>query len=384
MFEKIYRFLRGTISFNAYEGFQELFLNECKKEKIALTDVVLDQTKINANIRYGDYDKLLHAAGKSGMVLGDVQKYGLPAFLRKHKKRIGIPVGLLLASVILVTLSSILWSIEVTGLKTINLQEFSAYLEKNGVKTGSFTTTINCNEIESLIQGYGENILDTTVNLVGCKMFISVRERETGAAVKEEKQYCNIIAAKDGEILKADVFAGQCLVKPGDAVLKGDLLASGLTHTPGGEPYCVEAKARILARTIFSVSCQTAERININRIAEVKNKYHLLLFSLTLPRQPERVSSAEYLSTDTGVFPLGLIRSARTKMEQQFMELTSQESFLISVTDLAVTAAQRLYGMHISGCSIRIENGAQICVDAQFYCEEDIAEQEYFTLWNDT
>ena len=375
--------MRGHICFTAYEGFQEAFLNECKKEKLILADVVLSQEKINAGIRYKDYGKLLRAAEKSGMMLADVHKYGLPALLKKHRKRIGIPIGLLLASAILITLSSMLWSIEVNGLNTINPEQFNVFLENNGVKTGCFTANIDCNEIEFLIRSFGENILDATVNLVGCKMYINVQERATDDTVKKGNRYCNIVAAKDGEILKADVFAGKSFVKPGDAVVKGDLLAGGLTQTPGGEPYCVEAKAQILARTVFRVTCQTAERINVKRIVNVRNRYYIELFSLTLPRKPDRISSTKYLSTDTGAFPAGIIRSAETATEMQTVELTPQESFLISVTDLAVAAAQRLYDIKITSCSLKIENEMQICVDAQFYCEEDIAKQEYFTLWDE-
>ena len=380
MFEEVYRFIAGRIRFTAREGFQETFLNACKAEKTALEQVNVTDTQITASVNYRDYGKILRAAGQSGMVLEPVKKSGLPALLVRYKKRIGIPIGLFLAAVVITILSSTLWSIEITGLETINEYDFTAYLEKKGIKTGGFLSDVDCNEIEAIAENYGENVLRVTANLMGCRLLIHVQEREIPLDIPGARRYCNIVAAKDGEILKADIFAGEARVKPGDAVLRGDLLADGLTATPGGKPRCVEAEARILARTRAGITCQTAARITIQKVTAVNNRYALSFFGLTLPGLGERISGARYMRSDAGVFPVGLLRRADTQTEEETIDLSPDASFLICVTDLAVAAAGQLRDVRITECDVHIQNDMQICVDAAFYCEEDIARKEYFEL----
>ena len=378
MFQKLIHFFTGRISFAADNGFETLFINTCKREGAELTDIIFTENGITASTRFRNYEILMRAAQESGMELRDIKKYGLPSILRRYKARLGIPVGLLISAAILLLLSNMLWSIEVTGLKTINEHAFLSYLEEENVKPGIFLMNVNCREIASVTEHYGKNILRASVNLIGCKLFIDIEERTPPPQINAENRYCNIIAAKDGEILKADVFAGEARIKTGDAVCKGDILVGGTRETAEGEHRFLEAKAQILARTRTFISCQTAFLINVESINAVKDRYTVSFFGVQLPHKTEEIASGGYLSSATGGFPIGILRSRETQFTTDVKELNLQESFLISVTDLAAKAFLALKSKKVVSQSISIEKGDQLCVDAQFYCEEDIALPQYF------
>ncbi len=374
--ERILNFITGQITFNANKGFPVLFLNICNRENVMLKNVTVSDEGICAGIRYRDYGKLLLAANKSGMELEILRKYGLPEYMKRWKARIGIPIGVAIASLLLLLLSSMLWSIEISGLKSINQQQFVSYLENFDIKTGMFLMNVNCNEIESVVQQYGENVLRANVNLAGCKLFINVEEREPSPQIKNENRICNIIAEKDGEILKADVFAGELKVKPGDAVVKGDLLVEGVRITAEGERRYLQAQAVITARTRECITCQTASNISVKNVVHRKNKFSFYLFGLILGKKAEKHASSSYLSSSAGAFPVGVIRTRENEFSDAIMELSPNASFLISFTDLTAVAAHPLRNKIIAECIVTLQTEGQTFTEAQFYCEEDIAKQE--------
>ena len=374
--------MKGEVLFTAKDGFFAEFMTACQAEKAILKNVVVSGEGITANVCWRDYVRVIRAAQRSGMVLIVSERSGMPDILNKYKKRIGIPVGVLLFIFILLFLSSTLWSIEITGLKTISENSFRAYLEQANVKQGVFLGTINCNEIESYSERYGEQILRSTVNLVGCRLYVNIDEREVIPEISGRKRYCNIIAGKDGEILKADVFSGASDVRVGDAVLKGDLLVNGIQNTPGGATIFLEAKAMILARTQTGFTCQTGKHIKVQKIEASKNKYAIRMFGVTVPEPSEKIACVSMLSADSVIFPLAVVRTHEKVLKEERITLNDHKSFLIAFTDLAAAAADMMKSIAVVDCRIRVQANTQVSVEAQFVCEEDIAVPQYFETIN--
>lgn len=382
MFERILHFFRGEVRFTAKNGFSAEFMKACREEHAVLENVDISATEISASVRWRDYCGIIRAAQNSGMLLLLSKQSGLPFILNKYRKRVGIPVGMILFSVILLYLSSILWSIEITGLKTINENSFREYLVRENVKPGVSLGSINCNEIESYAGAFGQNILRVTVNLVGCRLYVNVEERSLVPEISGRKGYCNIVAARDGEILKADVFSGESDLHIGDAVLEGDLLVSGIKTTPGGNTLYVEAKAMILARTYSGITCQTGKNILVKKISSSTDRYSIRLFGISFPRFGNRISCAAYLSADAGIFPLAVIRTHEAELIDERIALNNRKSFLIAMTDLAAASVDMLKNIYVVKSVIHVQTGTQVCVEAQFVCEEDIAKAQYYEILN--
>jgi similar to stage IV sporulation protein len=64
---------------------------------------------------------------------------------------------------------------------------------------------------------------------------------------------CNIVAARDGQIIKMETYNGTTTFKAGDAVKKGQLLVSGVLNSTRVGYRMVHAEAKIQARTLRNI-----------------------------------------------------------------------------------------------------------------------------------
>jgi len=205
-----------------------------------------------------------------------------------------------------------------------------------------------------------------------------VFERTLPPEMTDLHTYSNVIAAKDGEVLSADILAGVPYISAGDTVQKGDLLAGGIQELSDGTERLLRAKAIVMARTRTSFSCQTALNVSVQKPESMSDKRSLYFFGLVFPPQNEKASSAVYLSTPTSIFPIGLIRTRTTGMTDISLKLTDAQAKLICMTDLAFTAFQSIGDTYVYQREISSQTAAQYSVDAVFYCEEDIAMEQMF------
>ena len=383
LFDSVEKLRKGEVHFTARNGFPDLFLNMCKKEGAVLRDISNCAEELRASAPYKEYPIVVRAAKKAGMDLKKDSVAGVGPLIRKYKARIGIPLGILCFFVIYLVLSSMLWSVDISGLETIREEDFRQFLDGIDARKGVFVSSVDCNEIERLAEGFNASVLQVTANLVGCKLFIHVKEREKPPAIKEENKYCNIIAAKDGEVLKADIFAGESHIQVGDAVKKGDLLAAGAIPLKTGETRLLEAEASVIARTHSVISCNTPLVIKVNQLKRTKDRYSVCFFGLVFPdRKNDFVSQTAYLRTAAGVIPIGRIRSRQNEFTETQLTLSMKEAMLIAASDLAVTVLDAYENTDIVLCSVTVSanNGAQL--DCELFLNEEIAKKEYFELLN--
>ena len=118
------RFVEGDSSFSVAGGFPELLLRLCRNKKIALREVKVEGNAVTGKVNHKDEDAFLRAAAEAGMEILSVSKFGLRYLLQRYRNRIGIPVGILMFALIMRILSSLLWSVDVQGLVTLNEEDF--------------------------------------------------------------------------------------------------------------------------------------------------------------------------------------------------------------------------------------------------------------------
>ncbi|MCH5198333.1 MAG: sporulation protein YqfD [Oscillospiraceae bacterium] len=374
------RFFEGRICFTAAEGFSELFINACRGQGARLFDIFVSGDRVLAAVKYSEYKRVLKAADMSGMTLEITKKTGLPALFNKYKTRIGLPVGILLAAVIIQVFSGVLWSVEVSGLQNIKEDDFSLFLDSCGVKKGVFLVNIDCNEIELMAENLSPLIMRVTANLIGSKLYIEVFERVLPPEMTDLKTYGNVIAGKDGEVISADILAGVEYVKAGDAVIKGELLAGGIQELSDGSTRLLRAQAIIMARTKNTFSCQTALNVSVKRPERMKDSKSLYFFGLVFPPQKGSASSATYLSTPSSIFPIGILRTRQTEFSEESVKLSETRAKLICITDLACTAFGTLGDTFVADRTLVSSVDSKYSVEAEFYCEEDIAQEQLFEV----
>lgn len=380
LLSELKKFFEGRVYFTATEGFSELFINACKGKGARLLDIFVSGDCVSAAVKYSELKKVLKAADVSGMTLEITKRSGVPALINKYKTRVGIPVGIFLFAVIIQVLSGFLWSVEVTGLESIKEEDFLTFLEYCGAKKGAFLVNIDCNEIELQAENLNPAIMRVTVNLVGSKLYVEVFERVMPPDMTDLKAYGNVVAAKDGEVISADILAGVEYVKPGDAVLKGELLAGGVQELSDGSTRLLRAQAIVMARTKTSLSCQTALKVNVKRPEKTSDSRSLYFFGLVFPPQKGDTSSGTYLSTPASIFPIGILRTRTTDFIENAITLSETQAKLICITDLAFTAFSTLGDTYVAERHMVSSVGSQYAVDAMFICEENIAKEQLFEV----
>lgn len=377
---ELIRYLFGYINFRAYGGFADRFINLCTKDEIPLWNIRNINGNITASTTIEGYLNIRSAARKSGMRLRVTEKKGLIFFLKRNKLRTGLFLGFALSVLIISVLSQFVWSVSLVGNITLDDDYILDTFEKYGVCVGSRISAVDTELAAQNAMSDIEKLSWASVNLKGSVMVIEVREKTDAPEIYDDKTPTNLVAGEDGVILSIDVLYGKEEVKPGSAVLKGDLLISGLVSHPDGSESLIHAdgyvkalvnKKKIFSYTDFSLYSQTAEKV----------RSKLFFFGLQIPlgtSVPEDffTEHKSFLQNDEMLLPLGIITEygAEFSGEQYIPDEDLQNK--LALFSNAVYTKNLLEISHIAKSSLS-EKTDEFGINYEFYAE---CEQEIGTL----
>ena len=198
--------------------------------------------------RLGD---LLEAA-KFRQVRADIlSRRGLGHFLRRFRGHTGLLLVPILLLAALLHLSDMIWEIDVVGNRTLSRAEILAALEELDVGIGHSSTHIDNELVRSRMQEMLGKLSYLTVRVSGSKATVIVRERREPPQMVEEDVPADVIAARTGLVERMSVLEGKGEVKPGDAVLEGEILITGGLTDLQNAPREVHAMGDVWARTWY-------------------------------------------------------------------------------------------------------------------------------------
>ena len=314
------RFLLGYVSFSASGGFSERFVNLCTHNRIPLWNM-----KKVGNVLYGEttvegYKAIRRPAYRSGVKLKLESKRGLPFFLNKNSARKGIVIGFLLSMLIVFLLSTTVWSISVEGNKSLTEEKVLEVFSQLGVKRGVFAKSIRASDVAEKAEKLLPELLWASVNVKGSRVEIVVCER-TDAPEFPDETPCNIIAAEDGVIVAVQAEIGKQAVSAGDAVVKGDLLISGVTQNLDMSENLKPARGNVTAEVKRSISADCAD-MKFYTQSELKTRYSLYFFGLVIPLdfrvgETNYHRSESFLSNGKISLPVGIVTEHSYKSENE-------------------------------------------------------------------
>ena len=267
----ILRFIKGHIILTINGSNTERLINLLTKNNIPFLDLHIepDGTKLITMTPHSfkqlyklthQYSKPVHSQRRrksrylpnnrrpmSCIKLHIIKKSGLPFYIRKYKKRLGIPVGIAVFFLILTFLSSMLWSINISGNTAVSSQDIWTNLNNSGIKPCSFKRSIDVNICSEALQIALPDLSWVAINIKGSTAEVKVREKIYGIGFVDESTPANIISSCDGQIVEMNVFKGKAVVKSGQAVRKGQLLVSGTVEMRDLSTHFVHASAEIKA-----------------------------------------------------------------------------------------------------------------------------------------
>ncbi len=380
------RYLKGTVRFRAYGAEFERFLNRALQEHIPIWNVEKTDGHYCAVTTIKGYRKLARLARKSKLRLCTDRKKGFPFLAHRYRRRPGIVIGLGFFFGFLILMQNFVWQIDVSGNVSIPTAQVISLAKELGLHQGAFLHKLDFKMIQKELEFRLPDVSWLTVNHIGSKVTIDLRESKKAPDLIDENAPCNLVAKKDGVIKYMEVYNGQKMVRVKDVVGKGDLLVSGVLEDQFQQTTFVTARGKIIAETYetkeFSQALETEEKIFTGT---VKNRNYLNLFGFRLPLfiayhldgQFENVQDYQPLSLFGKELPLGLhkLELKEYRMEKRSYSPEEAEALLLKkIEEFEKTECKdaKIISKEIEKGE---KNGAYV-IKVSYVFEEDIAQKE--------
>ena len=285
---------------------------------------------------------------------------------------------MLLAGLLLWLLSGRIWMVTVTGASAPLDRKLCDTLAPLGVAVGAPRSALQPAELQLRALRELPEITWLSVNMKGCVAEICVTERKVGEPEPQTVRASNLVAARDGVIVRTEVLAGQGTVRGVVETKVGTLLR--------------RAEGTVWADTERTLSVQVPlERTRLLPTGERVTQTELRFFGLRIPLSAalpgdarDRLVEEEFpLRAGEAVLPCGLLRRTYYRMAETPVSLTPAEAETLARRLLAEREEAELAGVTVrtrTECMAE-ENGA-VTLTVRYACTENIAVEQ--VLWAET
>ncbi len=363
-FLDIYRLLCGYVQFTASGGFSERFINLCGKNSIILWELDADSEKVTACMQAKDYRKIRSCAVRSGMKTRIIKKRGLPFFIKKYRKRIGLLYGAVFAICFLSIMSTMIWSVEIIGNNTVTEEEIIDTLAQAGVKYGTLRKNVDAASTRFYVLNKLPDLSYITVNVIGSCVQAKVAEHVPEPSKIESEAPCDVVSTVDGQIVTLEVYHGTKLYKEGEAVRKGDVLAGGFIELTDGSVRFKHAEAYALIRTNldFESTASAQTEVMINTKEKKSLTLHIMGFNIPLWGKPDgslKLTRGRTLILNDKYMPFGYTCETYRTYETQNRKLSNDELMLSAAESYLDKKIRTLKGAYICSQDIKFENSKE-------------------------
>ncbi|MBI6871723.1 sporulation protein YqfD [Clostridium aciditolerans] len=245
------KYKNGIITIEIQSLIPEKFVNLMWKNGVPIKNLRKENiTTMIMDVNLRDYDKIEEIAKKTKTKIKIIKRRGFAFFLIKIKRRIALVLGIILFMGMLYYLSTFVWNIEISVDHSLSPYEIRQQLSSFGIKPGINKRNINVYDIEEKLIKNNENIMWVRARVEGAKLKISAAERQSPPNIIAESSPCNLVARKDGEVIRVYTKAGTPVVKKGDMIRKGQVLVKG-EQGKEGATYQVHAIGDVICRTFY-------------------------------------------------------------------------------------------------------------------------------------
>lgn len=245
------KYKKGIITMEIQSLIPEKFINLLWRNEINIKNVKkINITTVVLEVKLSDYGEISKLAKKVDAKIKILNRQGISFFLIKIKNRFALLLGIVLFGCIIYYLSSFIWDIEINTEAYISPYELRHQIEEFGVKTGLRKKNIDVYSIENKITRSNDKIMWVRARIEGIKLKVDIIERQSPPIIIRDETPRDLIASKDGIIVRVYTSEGTSIVQEGNVIQKGDLLVKGEQGKEGGV-YPVHAKGQVIAKTFY-------------------------------------------------------------------------------------------------------------------------------------
>lgn len=380
LIKKLIRYCRGTLQFTAAGPYPERFLNLCSGGGVGLWNTRRTAEGVTACCAQCHRSRLEYYAQKSGCRLETVRCTGMKSTARRYRRRTGLWVGAALLAAGLLVMGRFVWRVEIRGTEQLDPAVITAALAEYGVHPGVLAGKIDARTVERRMQIRFAEIAWITVNVEGSRVTAILEEAVPPPAVVEDGIPTNLIAGETGFITRVEVQNGNAVVKPGDSVLAGDLLVSGIMDNKMGESRLAHARGRVYAQVREQLEIFVPYEQRDYLLAGVARRRYLTVFGVEIPLQgrgaPEGPYRLEQVVTQPGGFfsllPVTLREECYLQLREVTKTVSPQEAMRQAEKELALRE-QGLAAEVIHREAVGCEGPAGFTLAAEYLLERQIA-----------
>lgn len=228
----------------------ERLLNILWNENIKVLNIKrIDIATIRIKIDYENYSLVYDIVKRMNGKVKVVGSSGVLFFIGKLKKKMFLALGGGIFIILLLYLSTFVWSIEINTRNNVSPYEVRQQLYSLGIYPGIKKEKIDFKVLERELENINSDILWIRARVEGSTLKISLEEKVNPPSIVEGK-YGNLIAKIDGQVQRIYAFSGRAAVHVGDYVKAGDILIEGINGKEE-EPYNVIPDGVVMANTFY-------------------------------------------------------------------------------------------------------------------------------------
>ena len=306
----IIRYIKGYVRIRVIGYSPERFLNACSYRGIYIWGLKPVSGAYEMNLTIQGFRQLKPVIRKTKAKVVIVERFGLPFFLHKYKKRRFFFSGAVLCLFLIFLMSRYIWNIDISGNQTYTDETLLRFLKYKNVEDGMTKSDVDCARIVKDIRKEYDGIIWVSASIKGTKLLIQIKENtdtipETQDDQTEDTEHpetpTDIVADYDCTITKMITRTGVPQVEPGAEVKKGDLLVSGQVSVNNDAGETTGYQYRESDADIWG-------KMNLDYEDEMPLTYEV--------REYDRIRSAELqLKFGTYYVRLGLIKSQNKNQE---------------------------------------------------------------------
>ncbi len=270
-------YILGYVNIVVEGFFIERFINTCISKKIFFWKTNrMKSTVFSANIGVRNYKEVVKIAKKCQCKIRITNKKGIPFLLNKYRKRkiFVVTLGIIILGII--TIFNFIWNIEIKGVDEIKQREIMEFIQNEGIDIGKYKNNIDLQSLINKIRIQRDDIAWVGMEIKGTNLIVDVVEADKKPEIINEDEYCNVVADKDGIIVKVKAQNGTPAVEEGTTVKKGDILIQGWLEGKHTENRYVHAEGEVMAKVWYSEKEKVYYKQNYeNQTGNHEKKYTL-------------------------------------------------------------------------------------------------------------
>ncbi len=217
-----------------------------------------DKTGLHFRLYHRDFAAFSTYADECCISYCQYARGGLPVVLHIARRRPALALGMLGCLVWWLWSQGMVWDIQVSGLQNLSEKHIKEVLASYGCGIGDRYGNIDFDQLHTTIRAEQPDIAWLSVYMNGTTAEVQLREKRNSEDVYHTPgTYSNVVATEAGEVLSIRVFEGQAAVVPGQVVLPGELLISGVVPMKEeGQVRTEYAAGEVIARVVRPITVE--------------------------------------------------------------------------------------------------------------------------------